>query len=229
MSKVQVEGRPPMEPDGNIRSKIHGIIIESNKLGIPNSAGRISNTLRDEHGIVRSARSITRDLHSLRMFWGKGVRQNMMHDAPQNVAYRLDYLNRRLANLSDSGNKLKPRRPEEIRDAKVIADNRDYHGSFTAPLFESIFKKVLENLKKMGFGPCHIHLDGASYHFNKIGKKPSSNAKVADQISWLREGGHELPSTTKKDGVPKKEELARRQQLAAGNKYAMNNAGSSLE
>ncbi|KAF9080256.1 hypothetical protein BGX27_005561, partial [Mortierella sp. AM989] len=71
---------------------IRNIILEFNKLGVLNTTGRVSNTLRQQHGISKSVRSITRDLHKLEMYWGKGVRQNVLHDSPENVAYRLEYL-----------------------------------------------------------------------------------------------------------------------------------------
>ncbi|KAF9359650.1 hypothetical protein BGX26_011804 [Mortierella sp. AD094] len=73
--------------------------METNKHGIPNSSGLIANELRQEHNINRSARLVRRDLIKLGMFWGKGIRQNVLHDAPQNVAYQLQYLRKRLANL----------------------------------------------------------------------------------------------------------------------------------
>ncbi|KAG0349992.1 hypothetical protein BGZ54_004098 [Gamsiella multidivaricata] len=61
--KTDRSGRSIDGLDENFATKIRDIITQSNKKGIPNSASRISNELRAEYNIERSARSITCGLH----------------------------------------------------------------------------------------------------------------------------------------------------------------------
>ncbi|KAF9923444.1 hypothetical protein BGZ65_008870, partial [Modicella reniformis] len=102
-------GQKKQSIDPKISSKIRDISLEVNKQGIPNSAARITNELSEKHGIHKSVRSIAR-------YRGKGVRQNIMHDPPQNVAYRHQYLQRRLDNLIEIDGQLVPRYPEVFLD-----------------------------------------------------------------------------------------------------------------
>ncbi|KAF8971962.1 hypothetical protein BGZ46_010221, partial [Entomortierella lignicola] len=88
-------GRPKKVPDEEINTKIIAIVTELNNSGEFNSACRISNQLREdseECGINRRHRSIIRDLHKLSLYWGKGLRRNILYDSPENVAYRRQYL-----------------------------------------------------------------------------------------------------------------------------------------
>ena len=50
------------------------------------------------------------------MYYGKGIRQNIMHDAPANVSYRYEYLKGRLDNLEMVDGKLVPKLPEVFLD-----------------------------------------------------------------------------------------------------------------
>ncbi|KAF8913364.1 hypothetical protein BGZ58_005716, partial [Dissophora ornata] len=212
------DGRPRNQPGlGGVGEKIVTIIAESNKLGIPNSAGYVANELRE----------------------------NMMHDAPANVDYRYNYLKERLGNLEMVDGKYVPKFPEvfldesychldhaaanrwvpkggivtepgrgpllvifaafvvyydrdnhrmeskfvqdsvyiwppignahlntskrskdgdndnnvwnnvpqEVKDAKVIAVDHDYHGNFIAELFDRLFQRICQNLEAMNLGP----------------------------------------------------------------------------
>ncbi|KAI8597877.1 hypothetical protein EDD21DRAFT_436135 [Dissophora ornata] len=111
----QREGWPVKVIEPELAAKINDIVTETNKQGIPNSAGRIANKLTKD-GIFRSISSVTRYLRKLGHFWGKGIRQNMMHDAPENVAYRLQYLKMHLDNLAAIGDEFVPIIPEVFLD-----------------------------------------------------------------------------------------------------------------
>ncbi|KAF9577378.1 hypothetical protein BGW38_007445 [Lunasporangiospora selenospora] len=63
--EINKRGRSKKEMDKEYSSKLVDLITKSNSLGQPNSSTRIANTLKENHGISRSRRSITRDLHRL--------------------------------------------------------------------------------------------------------------------------------------------------------------------
>ncbi|KAG0302070.1 hypothetical protein BGZ99_003207, partial [Dissophora globulifera] len=110
------EGRPKKQMEV-LGEQITTIVAESNKLGIPNSAGYVANELRESHGVKTSTRSVSRYMkENLDMYYGKGIRQNMMHDAPVNVNYRYEYLKGRLDNLEMVDGKLVPKLPEVFLD-----------------------------------------------------------------------------------------------------------------
>ncbi|KAF9342323.1 hypothetical protein BGX26_007792, partial [Mortierella sp. AD094] len=108
-------GRPKKIMNQELATKITEFVTETNKNGIPNSANLISNELK-QSGIARSPRSIRRDLSLLGMHWGKGIRQNILHDSEQNIAYRLQYLKRRLDNLRVVNGQIVPIVPEVFMD-----------------------------------------------------------------------------------------------------------------
>ncbi|KAF9160086.1 hypothetical protein BGX20_002673, partial [Mortierella sp. AD010] len=98
--------------------------------------------------------------------------------------------------------------PPEVREAEIIADDRDCHGNFTAVVFDCIFKKLCQNLINMDFSPCNIRLDGASYHFRKINKKPTITTHAEPMRQWLMENNDgQLPGTNRRDGIPTKKEM----------------------
>ncbi|KAI8352221.1 hypothetical protein B0O80DRAFT_499528 [Mortierella sp. GBAus27b] len=68
----------------NITKELSTIVDDANRQGIPTSADRIENELR-EKGIEKSTGTITRYLRAEGYFWGKGTRQHEMNDAPANV------------------------------------------------------------------------------------------------------------------------------------------------
>ena len=76
--------------------------------------------------------------------------------------------------------------PDFIRDANIVPpDHNDYHGNFTAGMFNKMFTGVCKNLQAMGLEKCRIHLDGASYHFHKANSKPASYRR-ADLAEWIQ-------------------------------------------
>jgi len=98
--------------------------------------------------------------------------------------------------------------PEEVRQAGIIATDNDYHGNFNTEVFDALFRRLCQKLNDMGLGPCHIHLDGAKYHFHNTSKKPNSSNKVDEIKEWLRANGYGIPVSAKGEGYsPTKEEL----------------------
>jgi len=76
--------------------------------------------------------------------------------------------------------------PSEIEAAGIVAPTNDYHGNFSADLFDSLFTRICKNLQGMGLNNCRIHLDGASYHFHKTTAKPAGNANLSDLREWAK-------------------------------------------
>ncbi|KAG0197188.1 hypothetical protein BGX33_000881, partial [Mortierella sp. NVP41] len=74
--------------------------------------------------------------------------------------------------------------PPEIKAAGIVAPTNNYHGNFTALLFDCLFTRICKSLQGMGLKNCRIHLDGASYHFHKTAAKPAGNAKLEDLREW---------------------------------------------
>ena len=64
----------------------------------------------------------------------------------------------------------------------------DYHGNFGKNKFASLFEKLCVSL--VPYGNCVIHMNGASYHRNRINKVPTSNSRKAEIKSWLIENGY---------------------------------------
>ena len=44
-----------------------------------------------------------------------------------------------------------------------------------------------------GIGPCNIHLDGASYHFHKVNRKPNKGSTMQAMKDWLASKGIAIP------------------------------------
>ncbi|KAI8348197.1 hypothetical protein B0O80DRAFT_502126 [Mortierella sp. GBAus27b] len=60
----------------------------------------------------------------------------------------------------------------------------------------------------MDLGICHIHLDGAKYHFHSPNKKPNTSNKVAEIREWLLTNNYRIPASSKGEGYePTKAEL----------------------
>jgi hypothetical protein len=51
----------------------------------------------------------------------------------------------------------------------------DYQDNFNTELFQKWFDNLSAVLASK-YGPCNIHLDGASYHNNQINAAPNSRA-----------------------------------------------------
>ncbi|KAF9149920.1 hypothetical protein BGX21_005689, partial [Mortierella sp. AD011] len=148
-------GRPKKAVDQDRIALIMQMVMDSNKRGEPNSARGISNRLRKEYGIARSARTVTRDLHELGLYWrkgvqqhdlhelglywGKGVQQHILHDSEENVAYRHQYLRRRFKNLMRTdGGKFVP------QCAKKIAEKTGGHQVCKTPPYHCELQPIEE-------------------------------------------------------------------------------------
>lgn len=97
--------------------------------------------------------------------------------------------------------------PDFVRDSGVAPDFHDYHGNFTADLFEKLFKKLCQTLRD-DYGPCHIHMDGAKYHVRKVDPQPTSCSRIADIRAWLERRNIDEPLRENGDRMTKPEILA---------------------
>ena len=87
--------------------------------------------------------------------------------------------------------------PDVIRNFKIVADHVDYHGNFTAEIFEDLFDKLCANLKEQ-YGSVDIHMDGVQYHKRRVEIVPSSNAKKDVIAAWLLSAGIDIPENSSK-------------------------------
>ena len=60
----------------------------------------------------------------------------------------------------------------------------DYHGNFTADLFEKWFRELCASLAAT-VGNCIVHMDGAKYHKRLVNTAPSAKWRKADIQNWL--------------------------------------------
>jgi transposase len=67
---------------------------------------------------------------------------------------------------------------------------RDYHGNFSAELFEFWFRKLCQTLQEL-YGQCLIHMDGAAYHKRRHNRPPTEADSVAEIKQWLTQ--HSVP------------------------------------
>jgi len=106
-------GRPKSEPNENLSELLRTKILDSNKkaeqLNTP-----ILRQFLSENGYELSKWTLLRVLHRLGYYFGQGECRNILHESPNNVAYRCRYLRFRFANLE--GNNDVPRRPEVFLD-----------------------------------------------------------------------------------------------------------------
>jgi hypothetical protein len=65
-----------------------------------------------------------------------------------------------------------------------LKSDKDYHGNFTAQLFERWFKELCQSLAN-DHGSCVIHLDGAKYHKRLLNPNPTASWKKASIQCWL--------------------------------------------
>ncbi|KAF9931830.1 hypothetical protein FBU30_009526 [Linnemannia zychae] len=189
LNDTKRQGRPKKDMGKDYSDALISIVTNSNKLGQPNSSTRIANDLKEKHGINRSRRSVMRDLHKLGFFWGKFVKDSV-HIWP---AIGKSHIKRADGHLAGPDAHLWSDVPPEIQEAGIIATDHDYHGNFNADLFDKLFQRLCQNLTAMNLGPCNIHLDGASYHFHKLDKKPTASSKKEDILKWLTDQGHDIP------------------------------------
>jgi hypothetical protein len=62
----------------------------------------------------------------------------------------------------------------------------DYHGNFNTELFEKWFENLSADLAAK-YGPCNIHMDGASYHKNQVNPAPTTKTLKANIQEWLED------------------------------------------
>lgn len=64
----------------------------------------------------------------------------------------------------------------------------DYHGNFSAELFEKWFSKLCTTLEEQ-YGSCIIYMDGASYHKRILNPVPNTSSVKASIQQWLAARG----------------------------------------
>ncbi|CAB4424159.1 unnamed protein product [Rhizophagus irregularis] len=87
--------------------------------------------------------------------------------------------------------------PDIIRNSNIMADHVDYHGNFTAEIFEDLFDKLCANIKEQ-YGSVDIHMDGARYHKRRTEQVPTSNSRKDVLIAWLLSVGVNVPERSSK-------------------------------
>jgi hypothetical protein len=92
-----------------------------------------------------------------------------------------------------------------VRKTKTVPDHHDYHGNFTADLFEEIFKRLCDQLTLMGFPGCDIHMDGASYHVRDSEKPPCKSSKKDVIKKWIEVHKIPIPESMDKDKLTRAE------------------------
>ncbi|CAG8735941.1 4636_t:CDS:2 [Rhizophagus irregularis] len=74
--------------------------------------------------------------------------------------------------------------PNVVKEANIVPNQVDYHGNFTAEIFEDLFSTICETLYEK-YGSVCIHMDGASYHKRWVESIPTSSTKKQEIIEWL--------------------------------------------
>ncbi|GES79742.1 hypothetical protein H257_11777 [Rhizophagus clarus] len=99
----EVLGRPKSQPDKNISELLRTKILNSNKIAEKVSTLILRQYL-SEHGYTLSKWKLLRTLRALGYYYGQGERRNILHESPNNVAFRCRYLCFRFANLEGNNN-----------------------------------------------------------------------------------------------------------------------------
>lgn len=71
---------------------------------------------------------------------------------------------------------------EVVRNSNIIVDHVNYHSNFTAKIFEDLFEKLCDDIKRC-YGLADIHMDGARYHKHRIEQVPTSNSNKNAMIA----------------------------------------------
>ena len=82
--------------------------------------------------------------------------------------------------------------PDFVRECQIAPDFHDYHGNFTADLFERLFTNLCCTLRE-DYGVCHIHMDGAKYHVRKVDPQPTTSTRLTDIRAWLERKDAAVP------------------------------------
>ena len=262
-------GRPKSQPNEDISELLRTKILNANKTGGQLSTPILRQFLA-ENGYDFSKWKLLRLLHHLGFYYGQGERRNILHESPNNIAFRCRYLRYRFANLEGNndvprypevfldesychlhhntrktwvphrgvilepghgplvvifgaiivfrngasnklhgelvpnsvhiwdpkikppGNRGRKRNnaeewndvPDVVKEANIVPNQVDYHGNFTAEIFEDLFSTLCKTLHEK-YGPVIIHMDGASYHKRRVETIPTSSARKQEIIDWL--------------------------------------------
>ncbi|CAB4410029.1 unnamed protein product [Rhizophagus irregularis] len=106
-------GRPKFQTDDDVSELLRTKILNSNKTAEQVSTPVLCQFL-SENGYTFSKWKLLRVLHHLGYYYGQGERRNILHESPNNVAFRCRYLRFRFANLE--GQNDVPHRPEVFLD-----------------------------------------------------------------------------------------------------------------
>jgi transposase len=87
--------------------------------------------------------------------------------------------------------------PETIQRANIVANNFDYHGNFTADIFEDLFEGLCSNLLEK-YGVVDIHMDGARYHKWHVEQILTSSARKSVLAEWLMAKNISFPDQANK-------------------------------
>ena len=109
----KILGRPKFQPDENVAELLRTKILKANKTAEQLSTPVLCQFL-SEQGYTFSKWQLLRLLHHLGYYYGQGERRNLLHESPNNIAFRCRYLRFRFANLEGKNNI--PRRPEVFLD-----------------------------------------------------------------------------------------------------------------
>ncbi|OQR87255.1 hypothetical protein ACHHYP_20409 [Achlya hypogyna] len=123
-------------------------------------------------------------MHRLRRLGFKYLRgqmRNFLAESPANVAYRAKYL----ATKTSGGNAMQKKAKAIVSVLlELLKSKDDYHGNFTAELFEKWFRECCRTLA-CTVGNCTIHMDGAKYHKRQLNPHPNSRWRKSDIQNWL--------------------------------------------
>ncbi|CAB5092983.1 unnamed protein product [Rhizophagus irregularis] len=106
-------GWPKFQTDDDVSELLRTKILNSNKTAEQVSTPVLCQFL-SENGYTFSKWKLLRVLHHLGYYYGQGERRNILHESPNNVAFRCRYLRFRFANLE--GQNDVPHRPEVFLD-----------------------------------------------------------------------------------------------------------------
>eukprot|EP00644_Phytophthora_capsici_P011078 jgi/Phyca11/110399/e_gw1.18.565.1 len=135
----------------------------------------------------------------------RGRKRDSRADSAVNVAFRLEYLEKKVSNLNARLMHLVTWKVElgSIRcwpSHLKAGEDIDYHGNFTGEIFEKWFESLCILLVQY-YGSCRIHMDGASYHKIIEDRAPVSSAVKAKMVEYL----HSRGVTVSVDGYTRKQ------------------------
>lgn len=99
MEGPKPSGRPPKHGE-SIQPLVRESVSRMNKSGKPVAAPQLAQRLKEEHNIVVSVRSLRRVLRRMGMRFIKGRSRNIMAETTANVAFRAQYLRKKVLNLN---------------------------------------------------------------------------------------------------------------------------------